>query len=105
MKMLHALNLIFTVMVLTIGIIIYSDYQEYRPNVTSKEDVANISKEINRYKDIKQGKTRYINHVNKNFKNHRVVDSIIEYVIYLFAGMVVFLVLIVIAISRMELRR
>ena len=105
MKTLHVLNLMFTLIILVIGIVIYSYYQEYRPNVTSKEDVANIIKEVKKYKDIKQVKARYIDHVNNNFENHRVVDSIIEYIIYLFAGMVVFLVLSVIVLSRMELRR
>ena len=105
MKTLHVLNLMFTLIILVIGIVIYSHYQEYRPNVTSKEDVANIIKKVKKYKDIKQVKARYIDHVNNNFENHRVVDSIIEYIIYLFAGMVVFLVLSVIVLSRMQLRR
>lgn len=105
MKTLHALNLMFTVMILVIGIVIYLDYQEYKPNVTSKEDVANIIKEADKYTDIKQLKARYLNHVNKTFKNHTVVANIMEYVIYLFGGMVVFLVLSVIALTRMELRR
>jgi hypothetical protein len=95
----------FTVMILLIGIVIYLDYQEYKPNVTTTEDVANIVKEVDKYTDIKQLKAKYLNHVNKTFKNHIVVASIMEYVIYLFAGMVIFLVLSVIALSRMELRR
>jgi hypothetical protein len=105
MKTLHTLNLVFTVMILVIGIVIYLDYQEYKPNVTSKEDIANIIKETEKYTDIKQLKAKYLNHVNKTFKNHTVVASIMEYVIYLFAGMVVFLVLSVIALTRMETRR
>lgn len=105
MKTLHMLNLMFTVMILVIGIVIYLDYQEYKPNVTSKEDIANITKETEKYTDIKQLKARYINHVNKNFQNHQVVNDIIEYVIYLFVGMVVFLVLSLMALYRMETRR
>jgi hypothetical protein len=105
MKTLHILNLMFTIMILAIGIVIYLDYQEYKPNVTSIEDVANIATEVDKYTDIKQLKERYINHVKKNFKNHQVVGSIMEFVVYLFAGMVVFLVLSVIVLSRMQLRR
>lgn len=105
MKTLHILNLMFTLMILVTGIVIYLDYQEYKPNVTSKEDIANIIQEVDKYTDIKQLKARYISHLNKNFENHQVVNSIIEFVIYIFVGMGVFLVLSVIALSRMELRR
>ena len=105
MKTLHILNLVFTLMILATGIVIYLDYQEYKPNVTSKEDIANIVQEVDKYTDIKQLKVKYINHLNKNFENHQVVNSIIEFVIYIFVGMGVFLLLSVIALSRMELRR
>ena len=102
---LTILNLMFTLMILATGIVIYLDYQEYKPNVTSKEDIANIVQEVDKYTDIKQLKVKYINHLNKNFENHQVVNSIIEFVIYIFVGMGVFLLLSVIALSRMELRR
>lgn len=105
MKSLYILNLVFTIIVLMIGIVIYLNYHEYKPEVTSKEDVANIIKEVDLYNDIKQLKAKYINHISKNFKNHQAVKGIIEFVIYLFAGMAAFLILSLIALSRMELRR
>lgn len=105
MKSLYILNLTFTIMILVIGIVIYSNYHEYKPEVASKEDVANIIKEVDLYNDIKQLKARYINHVSKNYKNHQVVKGIIEFVIYLFAGMAAFLIFSLIILTRMELRR
>lgn len=105
MHNLRTIDLIFAVLFLALGVLIYLQYQEYRPEITTEEQVSKLKQDVERYTDIKQLKERYVDHVQKNFQNHKVVDSLVEYVLYLFAGVVIFLILSAIVISKMELRR
>jgi hypothetical protein len=104
MNSLRTIDTVFTVVILALGILMYLHYQDYKPEILTKEDVASTINEVEKYTDIKPLKDRYINHVKKNFKNHQVVDTLIEYVLYLFVGVVVFLLLSIAALYKMEKR-
>jgi hypothetical protein len=104
MNSLRTIDLAFTVVILALGVLMYLHYQGYKPEIVTKEDVATTINEVERYTDIKQLKNRYINHVKNNFKNHQVVDTLIEYVMYLFVGVIVFLILSITVLYKMEKR-
>jgi hypothetical protein len=104
MNNLRTIDLIFTVLILALGILMYLHYQEYKPEITTREQVSNFVQEVERYTDIKQLKEKYVDHVQKNFQNHKVVDTLVEYVIYLFAGVLIFLLLSIVVLYKMEKR-
>lgn len=104
MKSLHALNVAFVIVMVIIGSLIYSSIQEYNLHALTKEDIINITKEIKQDTNIEQLRAKYINHLQRNFQNHQNVLSIFEYIAYLFAGMVVFMVLTIVIASKIALR-